>query len=167
MTRRETNQITLKTFAIMCLTWAQIKERHLKVMRCTGIKLIDRFFELLAAGCWGLALSAVVVGCGKPLPALENVNLQDWKNDKNGCNGLRLAMKESVTSQKDKLLSLTETDMLNLLGKSDETELYKRSEKFYKYYFNGGPDCAKDSIQASVMIIRFNAMNLAKEVMVE
>jgi hypothetical protein len=131
------------------------------------IKLIDRIFKLLASGCWLLALSLALLACGKPLPDLENVNLQDWKNDRNGCKGLRLAMKESVTAQKDKLLSLTETDMLNLLGKSDETELYKRSEKFYKYYFNGGSDCARDSIQASVMIIRFNAMNLAKEVMIE
>jgi hypothetical protein len=105
-------------------------------MRCMGIKLIERNFRPLASGFWLLALSLVVVGCGKPLPDLENVNLQDWKNDRNGCSGVRLAMKESVTSQKDKLLSLTETDMLKLLGKSDETELYKRSEKFYKYYFN-------------------------------
>lgn len=151
----------------MCLTWAQIKERHLKIMRCTGIKLIDRIFWPLASNCWLLALGVIVLACGKPLPALENVNLQDWKNDRNGCNGLRLAMKESVVSQKEKLLSLSETDMIKLLGKSDETELYKRSEKFYKYYFNGGPDCAQDSARASVMIIRFNAMNLAKEVMIE
>lgn len=76
-------------------------------------------------------------------------------------------MKESVVAQKDKLLALSETDMLKLFGKSDEMELYKRSEKFYKYYFNGGPGCAKDTIAASAMIIRFNAMNLAKEVVVE
>jgi hypothetical protein len=109
----------------------------------------------------------LLISCGKPLPSLENVNLQDWKNDKNGCTGLRLAMKESITAQKDKLLSFSETDMIKLLGRSDETELYKRSEKFYKYYFNGGPGCAKDSVQASTMIIRFNAMNLAKEVVIE
>lgn len=107
------------------------------------------------------------MGCGKPLPSLGNVNLQDWKNDRNGCNGSRLAMKESILSQKDKLLALSETDLVKLLGKSDETELYKRSEKFYKYYFHGGPGCAKDTIPASTMIIRFNAMNLAKEVVIE
>ena len=111
--------------------------------------------------------SVLFSSCGNPLPSLENVNLQDWKNDRNGCKGSRLAMKEAITAQKDKLLSLSETDLVKLLGKSDETELYKRSEKFYKYYFNGGPGCAKDTIPASTMIIRFNAMNLAKEVMVE
>lgn len=78
-----------------------------------------------------------------------------------------MAMKESLLAQKDKLLALSETDLVKVLGRSDETELYKRSEKFYKYYFNGGPGCAKDSITMSAMIIRFNAMNLAKEIVVE
>lgn len=113
------------------------------------------------------ALCIVLVGCGKPLPDLENINLQDWKNDKNGCTGKRMAMKESLLAQKDKLLALSETDLVKVLGRSDETELYKRSEKFYKYYFNGGPGCEKDSITMSAMIIRFNAMNLAKEIVVE
>jgi hypothetical protein len=107
------------------------------------------------------------MSCGKPLPDLEHVNLQDWKTDKNGCSGLRLTMKASITSQKDKLLALSETDMLQLLGKSDELELFKRSEKFYKYYFNGGPGCTPDTIPATALIIRFNAMNLAKEVVIE
>jgi hypothetical protein len=152
----------------MCLTWAQINQFGVKnkkavhspqsIVHSKRLSLVRYLLLLLILG---------LISCGKPLPDLQNVNLQDWKKDKNGCGGLRLAMKESVTAQKDKLLSLSETDMLNLLGKSDETELYKRSEKFYKYYFNGGPSCIKDSVQASVMIIRFNAMNLAKEVMIE
>jgi hypothetical protein len=149
----------------MCLTWAQINQFEVKIE-----KKVNSRQSTVGSGQSGsilFMLIVLLVACGKPLPTLENINLQDWKKDKNGCGGLRLAMKESVTAQKDKLLSLTETDMLKLLGKSDETELYKRSEKFYKYYFNGGPDCAKDSIPASVMIIRFNAMNLAKEVLVE
>jgi hypothetical protein len=108
-----------------------------------------------------------LMSCGNPLPVLDNINLQDWKNDRHGCTGTRLKMKESMMQQKDKLLSLSETDLVKLLGKSDETELYKRSEKFYKYYFNDGPNCAQDSVTASTMIIRFNAMNLAKEVVIE
>ena len=122
---------------------------------------------LLVVSCQLLVVVFLLISCGKPLPSLENINLQDWKNDKFGCKGSRLAMKESFALQKEKLLALSETDLVKLLGKSDETELYKRSEKFYKYYFNGGLGCAKDTIPASTMIIRFNAMNLAKEVMIE
>jgi hypothetical protein len=113
------------------------------------------------------SLFIALLGCGKPLPALENINLQDWKNDKNGCTGKRMAMKDNLINQKEKLLALTETDMVKLMGKADAVELYKRSEKFYTYYFTGGPGCGQDTIPGSKMIIRFNAMNLAKEVVVE
>ena len=149
----------------MCLTWAQINQFGVKIEKKVNGHQSTVNCGRLIPGM--LILLTLLTGCGKPLPLLENVNLLDWKNDRNGCNGLRLTMKAAVSAQKDKLLSLSETDMIKLLGKSDEMELYKRSEKFYKYYFNGGPGCAKDSIPASVMIIRFNAMNLAKEVMVE
>jgi hypothetical protein len=152
----------------MCLTWAQINQFGVKNKKAVhSPQSIVHGTRLPIVNCLLPILILLLLSCGKALPSLENVNLQDWKNDRKGCSGLRLSMKESFTSQKDKLLSLTETDMIKLLGKSDETELYKRSEKFYKYYFNGGPSCAKDSVQASFMIIRFNAMNLAKEVVIE
>jgi hypothetical protein len=147
------------------ITWAQINQFGVKIEKKVNGRQSTVNSEQLVVVV--LTILALLVSCGKPLPSLENVNLQDWKNDKNGCNGSRLGMKDAVISQKDKLLSFSETDLIKLLGKSDETELYKRSEKFYKYYFNGGPNCAKDSIPASTMIIRFNAMNLAKEVVIE
>ena len=75
-------------------------------------------------------------------------------------------MMDQLVSQKDKILSLDEMDVTSLLGKPDQTELYKRSEKFYKYYFSDGPACGTDS-PAKTMTIRFNAMGLAKEVVVE
>jgi hypothetical protein len=115
----------------------------------------------------GGTLIALVMGCGKPLPSLDGVNLFDWKNDKNGCIGLRKKMADQVIAQKDKLLALSETDIITLLGKPDQNELYKRNQKFYKYYFQRGPDCVIDSIQPKSMTLRFNAMGLAKEVTVE
>ena len=109
----------------------------------------------------------LLMSCGKPIPVLDRFNITEWKNDKNGCAGKRILNRESIIQQKEKLLSLTETDLVRLIGKPDETELYKRSEKFYKYYFSNGPGCPKDSIASSALIVRFNAMGLAKEVVVE
>jgi len=107
-----------------------------------------------------------LLGCGHPIPKLEGMDLTEWKNDKNGCNGLRQKMTELVIKQKDKLLSLTETDIISLLGKPDETELYKRNEKFYKYYFSNGPGCAGSASRKSITL-RFNAMGLLKEAVVD
>jgi len=114
-----------------------------------------------------LAISLLLIGCGKPLPNLDGINLSDWKTDKDGCSGARQAMSESMISQKDKLLSLTETDVLQLLGRADQTELYKRNEKFYTYFFTSGPGCSKSSTGSKKMTLRFNAVGLVKEAVIE
>ena len=112
-------------------------------------------------------LFILLIGCGKPLPNLDGVNLTDWKNDKNGCSGTRQRMADNFVAQKDKLLALSETDIIKLLGKPDQNELYKRNTKFYTYYFQQGPGCAADSIATKSITFRFNAMGLAKEIVIE
>ena len=113
-----------------------------------------------------LLLMPLLLACDKPLPKLEGINLEDWKNDKSGCTGTRLSMSLIMISQKEKLLSLNESQIVTLLGKPDVNELYKRNEKFYRYYFTNGPTCAtKETPQ--YMNLRFNAMGLMKEVVVE
>jgi len=114
-----------------------------------------------------LVLLILFAGCGKSLPVLDGINLTDWKNDKNGCNGIRQSMTELIIAQKDKLLSLSETDIIRLLGKPDETELSKRNEKFYRYYLRQGVGCSQNPLGTEVMIIRFNAIGFSKEVVVE
>ncbi|HEX6892106.1 MAG TPA: hypothetical protein VF141_15470, partial [Chryseolinea sp.] len=61
---------------------------------------------------------------------MEGIDVTTWKNDKKGCAGERLEMKEAILSQKDKLLALSELDIVDLLGKPDQEELYKRNQKF-------------------------------------
>jgi hypothetical protein len=101
------------------------------------------------------------------LPELEGINLTDWKNDKNGCSGSRKAIADKMIAQRNELLALSETDIIKLLGKPDQNELYKRNQKFYKYYFQQGPGCLADSIPSKSITFRFNAMGLAKEIVVE
>jgi len=106
--------------------------------------------------------------CGKPLPALDNVDLQAWKDDKRACAGKRSSMFESINSQSEKLLALSEQEIISLLGKPDENELYKRNQKFFYYFVQPSADC-DDSVASSPkkLVIRFNAVGLAKEVAVE
>lgn len=113
-----------------------------------------------------LVLLLFLLACDKPLPTLEGINPTDWKSDKNGCSGTRQAMAQTMIAQKEKLLSLTESQIIKLLGKPDVNELYKRNEKFYRYYFVNGPTCnTKETPQ--YMNLRFNAMGMMKEVVVE
>ncbi len=104
--------------------------------------------------------------CGKPLPSLDNINLSVWKEDLNGCTGKRLEMQQSIAGQKDKLLALDEKQLIKLLGRPDQNELYKRNQKFYTYFISPAPSCNAPSSGSIKLIVRFNAMGLANEVTV-
>jgi hypothetical protein len=112
----------------------------------------------------------IVISCGKQLPDLNGIDKQSWMSDKNGCAGRRSPMLASITAEKEKLLSLDEMQVVELLGRPDQNELYKRNQKFYYYFIKPAPDCRdsvlKDSV-SSRLVIRFNAMGLAKEVSIE
>lgn len=106
--------------------------------------------------------------CDKPLPSLEGVDLDRWKEDKNACDNRRIFMREAIDREKEKLLSLDQMQIVKLLGKPDQNELLSRNQKFFYYFLNPAPVCpaASDS-GAEKLVIRFNAMGLAKEVFIE
>jgi outer membrane protein assembly factor BamE (lipoprotein component of BamABCDE complex) len=112
-------------------------------------------------------LLVLVAGCGKPLPEFENLDLNDWKNDKNACGQYRTSTIDVLRSQKEKLLALEESQIIELLGRPDRNELYKRNQKFYYYYLTASPDCKNTMQDSRRLAIRFNAMGFAKEVAIE
>lgn len=110
----------------------------------------------------------ILSGCGKELPTLDKLDLAQWKKDKNGCGTYRTANLETFKSQKEKLLALKEMQIVALLGQPDRNELYRRNQKFYYYYLKPAPECRNYAAENSARLaIRFNAMGLAKEVMIE
>jgi len=112
-------------------------------------------------------LLCLAFGCGKPLPQLEGIDLKQWKDDRFGCNGFRERSIDIFSSQKDKLKGLSEDDILKLLGRPDQNELYKRNQKFYHYYLEPSAKCDPTKQHARKLSIRFNAVDLAKEVVIE
>jgi hypothetical protein len=127
-------------------------------------KSAANYFELTAKRKMKkLFIVLVLAGaCGKPLPTLEGIDLSQWKNDKKGCNHFREKMITQLTDQKEKLKGLSEDDVIALLGRPDQNELYKRNEKFFKYFLVPGPSCKSDSSEM-ILSIRFNSVGLAKE----
>jgi len=104
----------------------------------------------------------LLIGCERPLPSIEGVDVLKWKNDKNGCRGDRRLMRESLEQQKTKLQGLSESQIIKLLGRPDQNELYKRNQKFY-YYWITGSECSADTVKLKLGI-RFTAMSIAKEI---
>ena len=106
--------------------------------------------------------------CDKPLPDIQGMDLEQWKKDKNGCQNIRTAMRKAIDEEKNKLLSLGEMQIVKLLGRPDQNELLRRNQKFFYYFIKPSPACkvSTDTI-AEKLVIRFNAMGLAKEVAIE
>ena len=110
----------------------------------------------------------ISISCGKPLPTLEQIDIDAWKNDKQACAGKRSAMSTALQSQSKKLLALSESEIIALLGKPDEAELYKRNQKFYYYFVDPSKACPQSAGTGTrKLVIRFNATGLAKEVAIE
>ncbi len=113
-----------------------------------------------------MLVMVILAACSKPIPTLEGVDLTKWKDDKNACSGDRQSMAIAVKTESQKLKGLSEMDVVDLLGRPDENELYKRNQKFFYYYITAGPDCPEHGTIPSKLIIRFNAMGYAQLVSV-
>lgn len=110
----------------------------------------------------GFAIAFLLFSCSKPLPALEGVDLVKWKEDKQACQGKRLGMVIALRKEQSKLKGLSEMNIIKLLGKPDENELYKRNQKFFRYYIAAGPGCPDHEPNPDKLIVRFNAMGYAQ-----
>lgn len=110
----------------------------------------------------------ILFACDKPLPTLEGIDRAVWEEDKNACGSVRFSMREAIDREKEKLLSLDQMQIVALLGRPDQNELLKRNQKFFYYFLEPGPACpATNDPSPEKLVIRFNAMGLAKEVSIE
>ena len=116
----------------------------------------------------GLSLSVLIfLACGPAVPELKDVDLTAWKSDREACLGDRTGMAEAIVDQKNKLLGLSEMDVINLLGKPDRNELYSRNQKFYHYFLDPSAQCASPDSIPRMLSLRFNAVGLVQEAAVE
>jgi hypothetical protein len=117
-----------------------------------------------------LLLSVFVVllaGCSNPLPQLDGVNLDVWKEDHKGCLRKRPAFEQSLRDQRGKLKGLSEMDVVTLLGKPDMNVLSERNEKYYHFFLTPSPECNLGDTTFTQLIIRFNAVGISKEATIE
>lgn len=113
-----------------------------------------------------LMLVSFFISCG-PSEKLQGFDAEKWKIDRNGCEGLRLSMKDIFREQQDEIKGLRENDLKELLGKPDKQELYVRSQKFFVYYLEPGPSCENAKDLPLTLTVRFNALGLTNEVFLE
>lgn len=113
------------------------------------------------------SLLSLLLSCGKPLPNLDDIDLEKWKEDKAGCKMIRMTFIDQLDHQREKIKSLSESEVVELLGRPDKNELLKRNQKFFYYYLEPALTCPQGKPEFKKLMIRFNAIGLAKEVSIE
>lgn len=109
----------------------------------------------------------ILSSCGNNRTTLGTIDLVQWKSDRNACGGLRTRSVDEFQQHKNELLGLSESEVVALLGKPDQNELYKRNQKFYYYFLEPAAACASSAGNPKKLMVRFNAVGLAKEVSVQ
>ena len=113
-----------------------------------------------------ILLLYITFGCNSKID-LPNLDQEAFANDKNGCNNQRNTMIPALEKDKNLLKGLNQNEIAKTLGKPDQNELYKRSQKFFIYHLTP-TDCPNQPTTSAkkYLSIRFNATGLAKEVVI-
>lgn len=113
-----------------------------------------------------LTILCLLFSCGRERIEIEGFNDYIWKNDRFGCMGKRAEMAENLLQAKEKILGMRENEVLSLLGKADEQEIYSRNQKFLIYFLEPNAKCTAPEdtkATASALYLRLNALGVANE----
>lgn len=101
--------------------------------------------------------------------ALKNVDLENWKNDRDGCIGLRMQELEAFRAVKNDLLGKDNQSVIKTFGRPDKVELTDRSQSFFIYYIDPAPSCPEFDAAAELpmkVMLRMNAYSRVSEVVI-
>lgn len=100
---------------------------------------------------------------------LKNVNLENWKKDRDGCIGLRMQELEAFRVVKNDLLGKDNQSIIKTFGRPDKVELTDRSQSFFIYFIDPAPSCEgfdANAEQAMKVMLRMNAYSRVSEVVI-
>ncbi len=112
---------------------------------------------------WYLFGLLLLGACGQTTH-LKGFDAKSWKEDKNGCAGIRQKLAADFEKVRMQLKGLDEMEIIDELGKPDLQRLDERQTKAYLYYIQPAPTCSGGSANARVVVIRFSAINRAFEI---
>lgn len=96
---------------------------------------------------------------------LRNFDALEWKKDVKACNGTRLIPSDTLFSQRDQLLGLVDSDIIDYLGKPDAQDLDERNVKYLYYYYAPGIQCNSENEKGRHYIrFRLNSISLVSEI---
>lgn len=76
----------------------------------------------------------------------------------------RASLVEDLVNRKEDLFGHGQKDIIGVLGKPNRHELYARNKKAFVYFISGGSICSKTEATQEKLVIRFDGIGRAKEV---
>lgn len=94
------------------------------------------------------------------------INMENWKNDRYGCKGLRIQDLEELESLKNTFLGATNQELIVTFGRSDRVELLNKSQSFFFYFLEPSSECENHDKEKEPLkaLFRLNAINKVSEV---
>ncbi|MCH7403191.1 hypothetical protein ACFOUP_09325 [Belliella kenyensis] len=110
----------------------------------------------------------VMFSCSGKLE-VEGINLEDWKNDRYGCNGLRIQQLDQFQKIKNSFLGANNQSLIKTFGRPDRVILVDKSQSFFYYFFepSSSKECPAyegEETQPLKVMFRLNAINKVSEV---
>lgn len=111
-----------------------------------------------------ILICLLATGCKDEI-RIANFETQKWKDDPNGCSGVRKQLLPSLLAGQSKLIGRGEMEIKEFLGRPDGNDLRSRGQKFYEYGVKGANLCNEASTeQPEILRIRFDALDRVSEV---
>jgi hypothetical protein len=95
---------------------------------------------------------------------LQGFDSQRWQEDADGCKSQRLELADDIITRKAEIEGLGQNEITAIFGKPNRHELYSRNKKAFVYYIDGGPDCEIQKENPGKLVIRFDGIGRAKEI---
>ena len=97
---------------------------------------------------------------------VETLDLVNWKNDRYGCNGLRIQQLDEIQRIKNDFLGVNNQNLIKTFGRPDRVILVDKSQSYFYYFLEPSEQC--DSFDSEIaplkVMFRMNAVNKVSEV---
>ncbi|TFV97958.1 hypothetical protein E4S40_03995 [Algoriphagus kandeliae] len=110
-------------------------------------------------------LGFATFSCSQKLDA-GGINLENWKADRDGCNGLRLQDLDELEKVKNNFLGASNQALIKTFGRPDRVELVDKSQSFFFYFLEPSSDCegVENEKEPLKVLFRMNAISKVSEV---
>ena len=106
-----------------------------------------------------------IAACSGPLDT-GNINIENWKNDRYGCSGLRIQDLDELEKIKNSFLGANNQELIKTFGRPDRVELVDKSQSFFFYFLEPSNACEGVEIEKEPLkvLFRMNAISKVSEV---